>query len=57
MIGIKIKYNIMINMFDIEYNEKDNIFLPQKVIIDSNEKNTGVPFQNTLEIQYKKINI
>ena len=44
-------------MFDIEYNEKDNIFLPQKVIIDSNEKNTGVPFQNTLEIQYKKINI
>ncbi|MAQ31199.1 MAG: hypothetical protein CMD26_00470 [Flavobacteriales bacterium] len=50
-------YNSYMIVTFTNYIKKDNIFLPQKVIIDSNEKNTGFPFQNTLEIQYKKINI
>tara|TARA_B100000683_G_C12260580_1_gene461390 strand:+ start:293 stop:694 length:402 start_codon:yes stop_codon:yes gene_type:complete len=40
-----------------KYIKKDNIFLPQKITIYSNDKNTGIPFQNTLDIQYIKINI
>ena len=39
-----------------KYIKKDNIFLPQKITIYSNNKNTGIPFQNSLDIQYKKIN-
>ena len=40
-----------------KYIKKDNIFLPQKITVYSNDKNTGIPFQNTLDIQYIKINI